>query len=132
MIFIILVTGAPFNTQNSYSAYLFVNAVIKKKNFVQSVFFYRDGVCNANKNVKFNEDEFNLIYSWEKLSKKYHINLYICITSAKKRGLIKDNYDQVKILNYQSDDNIINNRFKITTLSTLAKSILTCNRLVQF
>ncbi|QJC32582.1 sulfurtransferase complex subunit TusD [Enterobacteriaceae endosymbiont of Donacia dentata] len=132
MIFIILVTGAPFNTQNSYSAYLFVNAVIKKKNFVQSVFFYRDGVCNANKNVKFNEDEFNLIYSWEKLSRKYHINLYICITSAQKRGLIKDNYDQVKILNYQSDDNIINNRFKITTLGTLAKSILTCDRLVQF
>ncbi|QJC32984.1 sulfurtransferase complex subunit TusD [Enterobacteriaceae endosymbiont of Donacia semicuprea] len=131
MIFVILITGAPFNTQNSYSAYLFVNAAIQKKNFIQSIFFYCDGVCNANKNIKFDKDEFNLIYSWQKLSKKYHINLYLCVTSAKKRGIIKEDYDKNKLLNYQQN-NMINNRFKITTLSTLAKSILTCDRLIQF
>ncbi|QJC35803.1 sulfurtransferase complex subunit TusD [Enterobacteriaceae endosymbiont of Donacia sparganii] len=133
MIFVILITEAPYNTQNSYSAYLFTKAVIQKKKIVKNIFFYRDGVCNANKNIKFNKDEFNLLNSWKELSIKYHINLYICITSAKKRGLIlKDSSYKNNSLDLNQNNYIIDNKFKITTLSTFTKSILTCDYLVQF
>ncbi|WP_168919349.1 sulfurtransferase complex subunit TusD [Enterobacteriaceae endosymbiont of Donacia thalassina] len=135
MVFVILITNALYNKQNSYSAYLFTKAVIKKKKIVQNIFFYRDGVCNANKNIRFDDNEFNLIKSWKKLSIKYHINLYLCITSAKKRGLIfekKNNSYKDNFINYNNKNNIISNYFKITTLSTFTKSILTCDRLVQF
>lgn len=135
MIFVILVTEAPYNNQNSYSAYLFTKAVIQKKEIIRSIFFYRDGVCNSNKNIKFNDNEFNLITSWKKLSIKYHIDLYICITSAKKRGLILEEkssfFNKENFIN-NNQNNIIHSCFKLTTLSTLTKSILTCDRLVQF
>ncbi|QJC37843.1 sulfurtransferase complex subunit TusD [Enterobacteriaceae endosymbiont of Donacia bicoloricornis] len=134
MIFVILITEAPYNSQNSYSAYLFAKAVIQKKKIIKSIFFYRDGVCNSNKNIKFNDNKFDLITSWKELSIKYHINLYLCITSAKRRGLIleeKSNFNKENFINY-GQNNIINNYFQITTLSTFTKSILTCDRLVQF
>ncbi|QJC31761.1 sulfurtransferase complex subunit TusD [Enterobacteriaceae endosymbiont of Donacia tomentosa] len=131
MFFVLLVTGAPYSTQNAYSAYLFANAVIQKKHIVKSIFFYRDGVYNANKNIKFDKDEFNLIDSWNKLSIKYSIDLFFCITSAIKRGII-ENSDINNFLNYGKNCDIISNQFKITSLSTLTKSLLTCDRLVQF
>ncbi|QJC36617.1 sulfurtransferase complex subunit TusD [Enterobacteriaceae endosymbiont of Donacia simplex] len=131
MIFVILVTEAPYNSQNSYSAYLFTKAVIQTKNIVKNIFFYRNGVCNANKNIKFDNDGFNLLNSWKELSIKHRIDLYLCISSAKKRGLIlkeKNNFINLK----KRINNIIDSNFKITTLSTFTKSILTCDRLVQF
>ncbi|QJC34212.1 sulfurtransferase complex subunit TusD [Enterobacteriaceae endosymbiont of Donacia cinerea] len=136
MIFVILVTEAPYSNQNAYSAYLFTKAVIQTKNIVKNIFFYRNGVCNANKNIKFNNDEFNLINSWKKLSIKHHINLYICITSAKKRGLIleeKNSFYKNNFFGFKKEiNNIIDTNFKITTLSTFTKLILTCDHLVQF
>ncbi|QJC37024.1 sulfurtransferase complex subunit TusD [Enterobacteriaceae endosymbiont of Donacia vulgaris] len=136
MIFVILVTEAPYTNQNSYSAYLFSKAVIQTKNIIKDIFFYRNGVCNANKNIKFDNDEFNLIDSWKKLSIEHHINLYLCITSAKKRGLIlegKNSFYKNNFINFNKRiNNVIDTNFKITTLSTFTKSILTCDRLVQF
>ncbi|QJC33800.1 sulfurtransferase complex subunit TusD [Enterobacteriaceae endosymbiont of Donacia provostii] len=133
MIFVIFITTAPYNKQNSYSAYLFTKAVIKKKQVIKDIFFYSDGVFNSNKNIIFNEDEFNLISHWKKLNIQYNINLYICTTSLKRRGLIIDNdYNKENLLSYQKKYDIIDNTFKITTLSTFTKSVLTCDRLVQF
>ncbi|QJC34616.1 sulfurtransferase complex subunit TusD [Enterobacteriaceae endosymbiont of Donacia crassipes] len=133
MTFVIFITTAPYNTQNSYSAYLFTKAVIKEKKTVKDIFFYHDGVSNSNKNLHFNENEFNLISHWKKLNIKYHINLYLCITSAKKRGLIiKNNSYKDNLLNHKKKYDIIDNIFEVTTLSTFTKSILTCDRLVQF
>ncbi|QJC36205.1 sulfurtransferase complex subunit TusD [Enterobacteriaceae endosymbiont of Donacia cincticornis] len=133
MIFVIFITTAPYNGQNAYSAYLFTKAVIKEKKIVKDIFFYHDGVSNSNKNIFFDKNEFNLINHWKKLSIKYHINLYICITSAKKRGLImKNNSHKKNLLNHNKKYDIIDNIFKITTLSKFTTSILTCDYLVQF
>ncbi|QJC35393.1 sulfurtransferase complex subunit TusD [Enterobacteriaceae endosymbiont of Donacia proxima] len=133
MIFVIFITTAPYNTQNSYSAYSFIKAVIEEKQIVKDIFFYSDGVSNSNKNIYFSENEFNLINHWKKLNIKYHINLYLCITSAQKRGLItKNNYYKNSLLNHKKKYDIIDDTFKITTLSTFTRSILTCDRLVQF
>ncbi|QJC34978.1 sulfurtransferase complex subunit TusD [Enterobacteriaceae endosymbiont of Donacia piscatrix] len=133
MIFIIFITTAPYNTQNSYSAYSFTKAAIKEKQIVKDIFFYGDGVFNSNKNINFNENEFNLVNHWKKLKIKYHINLYLCVTSATKRGLIvKNSFYKNNLLNYKKTYDIIDNTFKVTTLSTFTKSVLTCDRLVQF
>ncbi|QJC29625.1 sulfurtransferase complex subunit TusD [Enterobacteriaceae endosymbiont of Plateumaris pusilla] len=129
MIFSLLVMGSPYGTQNSYSAYFFTNAVIKENHCIKNIFFYRDGVFNANKYIKLDDYKLNLINSWKYLSDKYNINLYFCISSARKRGIIMDNKS---ILKNQLSNDLIKNKFKIASLSILAKSILTCDRLIQF
>ncbi|QJC29179.1 sulfurtransferase complex subunit TusD [Enterobacteriaceae endosymbiont of Plateumaris rustica] len=129
MIFSLLVTGSPYSTQNAYSAYFFTNAVIKEKHYVKNIFFYCDGVYNANKYIKLDNYKINLVNCWKNLSDKYHINLYFCISSAIKRGIIINNK---QILNNQLNINLIKNKFQISSLSILAKSILTCDRFMQF
>ncbi|QJC28734.1 sulfurtransferase complex subunit TusD [Enterobacteriaceae endosymbiont of Plateumaris consimilis] len=129
MTFSLLVMGSPYSTQNAYSAYFFTNAVIKEKHYVKSIFFYQDGIYNANKYIQLDNYEINLVKYWKNLSNKYHINLYICISSAIKRGMI---LDKNKILNNQLNHNLIASEFQITSLSILAKSILTCDRFIQF
>ncbi|QJC28285.1 sulfurtransferase complex subunit TusD [Enterobacteriaceae endosymbiont of Plateumaris braccata] len=129
MTFSLLIMGSPYSTQNAYSAYFFTNAVIKEKHYVKDIFFYRNGVYNANKYINLDNYKINLVKCWKYLSNKYHINLYICISSALKRGII---LDKNQISNNQLINNLIESEFQITSLSILAKSVLTCDRFIQF
>ncbi|QJC30517.1 sulfurtransferase complex subunit TusD [Enterobacteriaceae endosymbiont of Neohaemonia nigricornis] len=129
MVFILLVTSAPFGTQNAYSAYFFAQTLIKEKYTLKSIFFYRDGVFNANKHFIIS-NKFNLTKSWIELSIKYNVDLHVCVNSSIIRGLLKKEYMDNMCMNQQNI--FINKTFKIISLTTLAISILDCDRLVQF
>ncbi|BAP58573.1 sulfurtransferase complex subunit TusD [Candidatus Tachikawaea gelatinosa] len=129
--YIILVTGPPYGTQQSSSAYLFAKTILFMKCCqLDSIFFYREGTTNANYFLSLPHDEHNLVLYWKELSEKFDVKLNICISSALKRGIFnKKNH----VNQYKKDikTNVIQG-FQLSGLTTLFKSMLHCDRMVQF
>lgn len=90
MNYTILVTGAAYGTQNASTAFLFCQSLVKTKHTLYSVFFYCDGVLNANNMTQPASDEFNLIEAWQKLNRQHQVKLYVCNSAALRRGIIED------------------------------------------
>ncbi|QNS01706.1 MAG: sulfurtransferase complex subunit TusD [Buchnera aphidicola (Pentalonia nigronervosa)] len=128
MNFTILVMGAAYGTQNASTAFLFCQSLVTTKHKLYSVFFYCDGVLNANKMNTPASDEFNLTKAWQELSKKYYVNLYVCIGSAFRRGVTNN----VTMNNVNDKQNNLAIGFQLSGLVELAYSIKICDRIVQF
>jgi tRNA 2-thiouridine synthesizing protein D len=128
MNYTILVTGASYGTQNASTAFLFCKALVETQNILHSVFFYCDGVLNANNMITPATDEFDLVKAWQKLNKKHKVNLYVCNSAALRRGIIEDE----KILNMNVKKGNLAPSFQITGLLELANSIKICDRIIQF
>ncbi|WWP00491.1 MAG: sulfurtransferase complex subunit TusD [Candidatus Dasytiphilus stammeri] len=132
MRFVLLVTGPAYGTQNATSAFLFAKALISNNHQLLCVFFYGEGISNANRLTSPASDEFDLVRAWKKLHMEQGVNLYVCSSAAMRRGLINIQ-SFPKTISYKP--NIVSNLqsgFVMTGLSTLAQTILQCDRLVQF
>lgn len=124
----ILVTGSSYGVQNASTAFLFCKSLVKTKHKLYSVFFYCDGVLNANSMNTPAIDEFDLTKAWQKLSIQYNVKLYVCISAALRRGVIDDK----KIFNKNIEKGNLAYSFKLSGLTELAHSIKKCDRLIQF
>jgi len=60
----ILINEGPFTHQASDSAYRFAVAALAKGHEIYRVFFYKDGVNNANKLSEPQTDDRNLVSLW--------------------------------------------------------------------
>lgn len=124
----ILVHGAAYGTQNASSAFLFCKSLLSLNQILYSVFFYCDGVYNANSMITPATDEFNLIEAWQLLHKQYKVKLYVCTSSALRRGVIEDKNISKK--NIQKGNLAL--FFQLSGLIELADSIQKCDRIIQF
>ncbi len=133
MNYTILVTGAAYGTQNASTALLFSRSLVKTKHKLHSIFFYCDGVLNANNLTRPAIDECNLIKEWQNLSQKYKVKLYVCNSAALRRGVIKDEkikYDKTSSIIFQKGNLAL--FFELSGLVELANSIKICDRIIQF
>ena len=89
MKFGILVNEGPFQHQAADSAYLFAQAAIAKGHEVSRVFFYHDGVNNANMLSEPPQDDRDIVARWSKLNSEHGVDLVVCVAAALRRG-IKD------------------------------------------
>lgn len=87
MKFIIGVYDAPFTQQGASSAWHFAKAAIKKGHTISQIFFYLNGVYNADKHTPLNADETFWLSEWQLLAEQYGIKLTLCNTAAERRGL---------------------------------------------
>ncbi|QCI16753.1 sulfurtransferase complex subunit TusD [Buchnera aphidicola (Aphis craccivora)] len=126
MHYTILVTGAAYGTQNASTAFLFCKSLIKMNHVLNSVFFYCDGVLNANIINQPPIDEFNLITGWQKLYQKYSVKLYVCASAALRRGVVEDN-----TLSRFTKGNIAP-FFQLSGLLEFGNSINISDRIIQF
>ena len=110
----ILVNEGPFTHQASDSAYRFAEAAIEKGHEVARVFFYNDGVYNANKLSEPQTDDRNLVALWAKLG---GIDLVVCIAAALRRGI---------------KDEVLQDGFRISGLGQLVEAGIENDRLVVF
>jgi tRNA 2-thiouridine synthesizing protein D len=85
----VLVNEGPFTHQASDTAYHFTKAAIEKGHKILRVFFYYDGVNNANKLSEPQSDDRNLVKMWGELAAEHNIDLVVCVAAALRRG-IKD------------------------------------------
>lgn len=123
-----LVTGPAYGTQQASSAYQFASALLAKGHKLSSVFFYREGVLNANQLTAPASDEFDLVRAWGQLAQQHGVTLNVCIAAALRRGVTNKQEAQHQGLptaNLQSG-------FTLSGLGVLAEALLSCDRIVQF
>ena len=113
----ILINEGPFTHQASDSAYRFAAAAIEKGHEIARVFFYNDGVYNANTLSEPQTDDRNLVLLWSELGKKHAIDLVICVAAALRRGI---------------KDEVLQDGFRISGLGQLVESGIENDRLVVF
>ena len=128
MRFALMVTGPAYGTQQATSAYQFAQAVLAEGHSVGSVFFYREGVYNANLLSAPASDEFDLVRAWQRLSEEQGVALHICVAAALRRGGT-DN-EQASQLNLPAAN--LQHGFTLSGLGALAEAALTSDRMVQF
>ncbi len=117
MKYAILVTEAPFGGQAAATALAFAEAVLARGHEVERVFFYCDGVHNANRLAAPPGGEANLVRDWSKLAAERGIDLVVCINAGSRRGLREANLAP---------------GFRISGLGQLVESVILADRLVPF
>lgn len=124
----LLVTGPAYGTQQASSALLFARALISEGHHLESVFFYREGVLNANALTAPANDEFDVVRAWQQLGDAHHVALNVCVAAALRRGVTDD--EQAAVLKLPAAN--LQPGFSLSGLGELAQSVLTCDRVVQF
>ncbi len=122
----LLVTGPAYGTQQSSSAYQFAQALLNAGHLLISVFFYREGVLNANQLITPAVDEFDLVRAWQQLACANNIELNVCVAAALRRGIT----DQQEVARMTSVN--LQPGFVLCGLGALAEAVLSCDRVVQF
>ena len=128
MRFAILVTGPAYGSQQASSALQFSQAVIEEGHTLESVFFYREGVHNANLLISPASDEFDLVRAWQQLHQQHGVELHICVAAALRRGVT--DAEQAAQLGLPCHN--LQPGFTLSGLGALAQASLTCDRTVQF
>ncbi|MGM3173321.1 sulfurtransferase complex subunit TusD [Dickeya lacustris] len=124
----LLVTGPAYGTQQASSAYQFAQALLTQGHQLQSVFFYREGVLNANQLTAPASDEFDLVRAWQQLAQAHQVTLNVCVAAALRRGVTDTQQaGQLKLASANLQPG-----FLLSGLGELSESVLTCDRVVQF
>jgi len=126
--FSIVVYAAPHSSQAAASALKFAKTVLDQGHELYRLFFFGDGVHNANSLSIVAQDDRNLQQQWHELIKKYDLDSVICVSSAIKRGIIDERESQRYELNavsaYDSSE--------IAGLGQLIDATLHSDRVVNF
>ena len=128
MRFAIVVTGPAYGTQQASSAFQFAQALIVEGHELSSVFFYREGVYNANQLTSPASDEFDLVRAWQSLHDDNGVALHICVAAALRRGVT----DETEARQLGLPTFNLQPGFSLSGLGSLAEAALTCDRMVQF
>ncbi|MBA5204363.1 sulfurtransferase complex subunit TusD [Pectobacterium aroidearum] len=124
----LLVTGPAYGTQQASSALQFAQALLAEGYRLKSVFFYREGVLNANQLTSPANDEFDLVRAWQLLGETHQVALNVCVAAALRRGVT--DAQQAAQLNLAGAN--LQPGFVLSGLGELAQSVLTCDRVIQF
>ncbi|EKT57258.1 sulfurtransferase complex subunit TusD [Providencia burhodogranariea] len=124
----LLVTGPAYGTQQASSAYQFANALLEEGHSLKTLFFYSEGVSNANAFTSPANDEFNLIKAWQQLAKKSGCEMHICVSAALRRGVTDK--EQADILSLIASN--IGDGFIMSGLGSLAEAMITTDRTIRF
>ncbi len=95
---------------------------------LSSVFFYREGVYNANQLTSPASDEFDLVRAWQQLNAQHGVALNICVAAALRRGVV----DETEAGRLGLASSNLQQGFTLSGLGALAEASLTCDRVVQF
>ena len=90
MNFSIVVQGAPYSSQSSLSALHYAKAVLRQGHSIHRIFFYQDGVFNANALVTPPQDETDIVQGWSEFGQANNIELIACISSCLRRGILDE------------------------------------------
>ena len=126
--FSVVVTGAPYGSQSASSAYQFCAAAASAGHQITGVFFYLEGVLNANQLVSPATDEVNLPDLWATLATQYQFPLEVCVSASLRRGVVNEQEaEQLALAQFN-----LKPPFVLSGLGQLAELSANCDRLVQF
>ena len=128
MKFTLLVTSPPTANLAVQHAAQFVQLASSAGHSIDNIFFYMDGVHNANAYMHPMNDEFNSHGAWCTIAKELRIPLLVCITAAERRGVI----DKTLAKQNGSDGANLSAPFQQVGLSDFFERLHNVDRLVQF
>ena len=124
----LLVTGPAYGTSQSASAYQFAKALLKEGHLLKTVFFYQDGVLNGNALTSPANDEFDLVKAWRQLAQESGCEMNVCVAAGLRRGITdKEQANALSLSAYNLSES-----FTMSGLGSLAESMLTTDRTIQF
>jgi tRNA 2-thiouridine synthesizing protein D len=128
MKFSLAVYAAPYSAQGSDSAYRFAISLLDQGHTLYRVFFYGDGVQNANQLISPPQDEINLPLLWQRLAQAYNIDLVVCVAAALRRGVL----DAAEADRYEKSSCNLAPGFTIGGLGQLLDAAVASDRLITF
>ncbi len=128
MKFAILVNEGAYQHQASDSAYQFVKAALEKGHEIFRVFFYHDGVYNANRLSVPPQDDRNINKRWSELAQQHQVDLVVCIAAAQRRGIL----DAPEAKRQGKDADNLAEGFRISGLGQLIEAGIEADRLIVF
>lgn len=126
--FALLVQGPPYGSEASAQALLFAQALLARGHRLSQVFFYQDGIYNANGYVSPASDEVDLVAQWRTLAVAQGIQLDVCVAAAQQRGVL----DAAEAQDAGKTGHNLAAPFVLSGLGQLAEAALGADRLVQF
>jgi tRNA 2-thiouridine synthesizing protein D len=126
--FALLICGAPYGTEAASQAYLFAREVIAQGHTLKKVFFYQEGVLNANCLTSPATDEQDLVAGWRTLATQFNVELDVCVAAALRRGVLDHSEAMAAGLSVAN----VESPFLLSGLGQLAEAALGVDRLVQF
>ncbi len=110
------------------TAYQFATEVVSQGHEIYRVFFYGDGVLNANSLSVAPQDEINPSEAWDELLTNHGIDSVACVSSALVRGILDfDESTRHKMVGVS-----LNESTQIAGLGQLVDAALHSDRLVSF
>lgn len=128
MKFSIVVYSSPSSSQAAATAFKFTQTLLEEGHEVYRLFFFADGVHNANRLLCTPQDEPNLAANWHKLISNYELESIACVSSAIKRGIL----NQQEAERHELDVNTLYDSTEIAGLGQLVDAAIQSDRIVQF
>lgn len=128
MKFSIVVYAAPYSSEAASTAYNFVKTLLDEGHEIYRLFFFSDGVHNANRLAISPQDEKNLQRSWHTLITNHELDSVVCVTSAIKRGVI----NQQEAERHELSTTSIFESSEIGGLGQLIDAAIKSDRIVNF
>ncbi|MCK3654931.1 tRNA 2-thiouridine(34) synthase TusD [Pasteurellaceae bacterium Macca] len=115
MDYVLAVKSGIYGHQGAYLAYQTAQALLEAGHQLRQIFFFQEGVSNAQKQVDPASDEFHLLQHWQALAQQHHIPLHLCISAAQRRGVVEENLAE---------------GFTLAGLGEFSQAVLTADRLL--
>lgn len=123
----IVVYGAPEQSQGAWSAYRFACAALSAGHAIYRIFFYHAGVWNGVDSGRPPQDEIALPEHWQKLAQEYPLDLVVCISAAKRRGV----HDAAEALRHNTSSNLADS-FELSGLGQYIDALQASDRVITF
>ena len=128
MKFSIVVYSPPYSTEAALTAFNFCRALLDQGHELCRLFFFGDGVHNANRLAVVAQDESNLQQQWHQLIIEYDLDSVVCVSSAIKRGLLNASESR----RYELDAISLNDSSDIAGLGQLIDATMKSERVINF
>ncbi|KGJ98715.1 sulfurtransferase complex subunit TusD [Thalassotalea sp. ND16A] len=119
--FALIVSTAPTDNK-TYTALTFARQLVADGHSITGVFFYQEGVLNANQYVQAPSDEVNLNLAWSAFQQQSATPLHLCITAGERRGLTDS--DEAAFSHNIDDHFTISGLGELVVLTTKADKVI--------
>ena len=124
----ILINGALYSSQASYSALQFCNAEIKGHHQISQVFFQQDAAAHGNTLTAVMSDEPDVVGKWARFSEVHSVPLIICVSAAERRGVLS----AAQAEEFAKPAANLHSAFSVAGLGALHEASLASDRTVSF
>lgn len=125
MEYVLAVKSPVYGSQGASLAYQVAEELLQAKHIIRQVFFFQEGVSNANALVNPASDEINLVLKWIKLAELHRLQLHLCIAAAQRRGVVDGQTTAISTTNLAQG-------FTLAGLGEFSQALLKADRVLTF